>query len=126
MACYSLLATKSSDLASIAISAQIMLYIAQETNTHEAFCASFGITAAELEATPESPATTAYGLYVLDVGLRGDATALVFALAACLLGYGEVGLWLKKETQREGSGMFLEGNPYERQVANILSDRRQY
>lgn len=34
------------------------------------------------------------------------------AVAACLLGYGEVGLWLQSEAQREGSEIILEENPY--------------
>ncbi len=36
------------------------------------------------------------------------------ALLACLLGYGEVGLWLKKEATREGTWIVSEGNPYKR------------
>ncbi|KXN80916.1 hypothetical protein AN958_06833 [Leucoagaricus sp. SymC.cos] len=35
-------------------------------------------------------------------------------LLACLLGYGEVGLWLKKEAAKEGSWVVLENNPYKR------------
>ncbi len=34
------------------------------------------------------------------------------ALLACLLGYGEVGLWIKKEAAKPGSLAKLEGNPY--------------
>ena len=34
------------------------------------------------------------------------------ALAACLLGYGEVGLWLKKEAVKENSWVVVDGNPY--------------
>lgn len=37
---------------------------------------------------------------------------LLMALLACLLGYGEVGLWLKKETAQEGSWVVYENNPY--------------
>lgn len=35
------------------------------------------------------------------------------AVAACLLGYGEVGLWLRKEAAREGTWVLTEGNPYQ-------------
>jgi len=38
------------------------------------------------------------------------------AVAACLLGYGEVGLWLEYESQRQGSEVYLGGNPYKRWV----------
>lgn len=37
---------------------------------------------------------------------------LIMAVAACLLGYGEVGLWLKKEAQKPNSWVKWEGNPY--------------
>lgn len=44
--------------------------------------------------------------------MTGDSAKLVMALAACLLGYGEVGLWLKKEAAKSDSWVKLEGNPY--------------
>jgi hypothetical protein len=34
------------------------------------------------------------------------------ALLACLLGYGEVGLWLKKQAASPNSKVTLAGNPY--------------
>ncbi len=34
------------------------------------------------------------------------------ALAACLVGYGEVGLWIKKEASQPKTQVVLEGNPY--------------
>lgn len=34
------------------------------------------------------------------------------AVAACLLGYGEVGLWLKKESLKPETWVLTEGNPY--------------
>ena len=34
------------------------------------------------------------------------------ALMACLLGYGEVGLWLKKQSTLPNSWVVLDGNPY--------------
>lgn len=42
----------------------------------------------------------------------GDASKLLMALAACLLGYGEVGLWIKKEASKPKTRVVLEGNPY--------------
>ena len=38
------------------------------------------------------------------------------ALAACLLGYGEVGLWLKKEAAKPDTWVKLEGNPYKKWI----------
>ena len=34
------------------------------------------------------------------------------AAAACLIGYGEVGLWLKKEARKPQTWVVVEGNPY--------------
>ena len=42
----------------------------------------------------------------------GDTSKLIMACAACLLGYGEVGLWLKKEAARPRSWVVTEGNVY--------------
>lgn len=36
------------------------------------------------------------------------------AVAACLLGYGEVGLWLKKEASKPSTWVVTKGNPYAR------------
>ncbi|KAG8217117.1 Ribokinase-like protein [Butyriboletus roseoflavus] len=109
---YALLATKSDDFASISSAAKVMLQIETESSMHISYCAKFDVTLEELETTPESPATTAYGAYLISMGLQGDATNLLMALAACLLGYGEVGLWLKKEAAKPDSWVKWEGNPY--------------
>ncbi|KXN91918.1 hypothetical protein AN958_11303 [Leucoagaricus sp. SymC.cos] len=111
---YGLLAAKSSTFPEIESATQTVLNILREINTHKSFCLSFGITQEELELTPETAATTAYGAYLLDTGLQGDSTKLLMGLLACLLGYGEVGLWLKKEAAKEGSWVVLENNPYKR------------
>ena len=109
-----LLAAKASNISSIQASATSMLYIAHEYKMHESFCAQWGLSPSEIAATPESIATTAYGTFILDVGLKGDELSLIVALSACLLGYGEVGLWLASESQHTSSGIMLEGNPYRR------------
>ena len=44
------------------------------------------------------------------------------ALAACLLGYGEVGLWLRKEAQRPGTWVKTEGNPYKTWMDDYASE----
>ncbi|KAF8507992.1 Ribokinase-like protein [Gautieria morchelliformis] len=107
-----LIATKSTSIHTMRSSAETMLAVARETDSHVALCKSFDVSAEELVGTNESPATTAYGAYLIDIGLRGDELLLQIAVAACLFGYGEVGLWLQKEAKREGSGIILEGNPY--------------
>ncbi|KIJ63358.1 hypothetical protein HYDPIDRAFT_113346 [Hydnomerulius pinastri MD-312] len=109
---YALLASKSHDFAPILAAVEIVLHVSRESAMHTSFCAQWGITKDELDTTPESPATTAYGAFLIDTGLQGDTTKLVMALAACLLGYGEVGLWLKKEAEKPNSWVKWEGNPY--------------
>ncbi|KAF9228850.1 hypothetical protein BS17DRAFT_691780 [Gyrodon lividus] len=109
---YALLASKSHNFEPILAATNIVLHISRESSMHTSFCAQWGITAEELETTAESPATTAYGAFLIDTGLQGDTTKLVVTLAACLLGYGEVGLWLKKEAEKPNSWVTWEGNPY--------------
>lgn len=66
-----LLASKFIDFASISNAAKVMLDISTESTMHVSFCAQFGVTLEELETTPESPATTAYGAYLLNIGIQG-------------------------------------------------------
>lgn len=46
------------------------------------------------------------------MGTQGDVLDLYVAIAACLIGYGEVGLWLQKQVGRGEAVM--EGNVYRR------------
>ncbi|KAJ7147755.1 hypothetical protein C8R46DRAFT_1231648 [Mycena filopes] len=105
-----LLAAKSDSFPQIAAATQTIADVLREIATQRSLCAEFGVSAEELERTEEAPATTAYGCYLIDIGLQGDTTKLLMALLACLLGYGEVGLWLKNTTPA------LEGNPYRRWI----------
>lgn len=47
------------------------------------------------------------------------------ALSACLLGYGEVGLWLKSEAKLANSWVQLEGNPYLKWIEDYSGDHYQ-
>ncbi|KAJ3816719.1 hypothetical protein F5880DRAFT_1493988, partial [Lentinula raphanica] len=131
---YALLSAKSTTFPSISRATQTVLNVLQEINTHKAFCASFGISEDELEQTTESAATAAYGGYLVDVGVRGDTMLLLMALLACLLGYGEVGLWLKKNVKKnEKSGDGANGwvimnendNPYVQWIEDYAGERYQ-
>ena len=42
---------------------------------HTSFCADWGVSSEELEATPESLATMAYGSYMIDIGLQGQCSS---------------------------------------------------
>ncbi|KAJ7063713.1 Phosphomethylpyrimidine kinase-domain-containing protein [Mycena amicta] len=111
-----LLAAKSTSFPLIASATKTITNVLHELDTHRALCASFGISGDELETTEESTETIAYGCFLMDMGLQGDTTKLLISVLACLLGYGEVGLWLKSEAAREGSGIVLEDNPYRRWI----------
>jgi len=110
-----LLAAKSTNFRAITAATQSVQNILGEVSTnHMTFCAKWGISEKELEGTPESTATTAYGAYIIDIGFQGDGAKLNMALAACLIGYGEVGLWLVDESKRPGSWVIMDesSNPY--------------
>ena len=47
------------------------------------------------------------------------------ALAACLLGYGEVGLWIKKEASKPDSWVKLDGNPYLKWIEDYSGEHYQ-
>ncbi|PWY98328.1 hypothetical protein BCV70DRAFT_202107 [Testicularia cyperi] len=74
--------------------------LAHEAQLHLRLCeSSFGVTRHELEnRTMESAATLAYTRYVMEVGRSGDLLDLLVAVAPCMLGYAEVGLWLNEQT----------------------------
>ncbi|KAI0333121.1 hypothetical protein GY45DRAFT_1320061 [Cubamyces sp. BRFM 1775] len=122
---YGLLVAKSSTYSSIQSATQTIINVINEVSTHKAFCAQWGISEADLISTPESPSTTAYGAYLIDMGLQGDSAKLIMALAACLLGYGEVGLWLKKEATKPSSWVKLEGNAYLRWIEDYSGEQYQ-
>ena len=94
---YALAAYKSTNITQISRCAEIVLHIQTEMNLHLSYCAEFGISKEEIEATPESLVCTAYSRYVLDVGNSGDVLGLYVALAPCLIGYGIVAERLSKQ-----------------------------
>ena len=72
-------------------------------------CKSFAVGYDDLQSAKESPHTSAYARYILDIGMQGDLTELLVAVASCLIGYGEVGLWLLRHSQAGWDGIHLEG-----------------
>lgn len=61
----------------------------------------------------------------VEPGITGDASLLLIALLACLLGYGEVGLYLKKEAEDPSSPVHLEGNPYREWIEDYSGEHYQ-
>ena len=115
-------AYKSTAFADITAFTDIAAHIALESTNHlkvssdsrfflkQQYCEGWGISLEDLSATRESAACSAYARYILDVSSQGDVLDLYLAVASCLLGYGEVGLWLKRGVEL---GRFkIEGNPY--------------
>ena len=105
---WALAAFKSDDLADIRGAAAALSGIVDiEMDLHVAFCAGWGLTEADMAAAPEAMQTTAYTRYVMERGMAGDVLDLHVALAPCIVGYGEIGL----ELRRDGATV-LDGNPY--------------
>ncbi|KAL7409939.1 thiamine biosynthesis protein [Mrakia frigida] len=109
---HSLAAFKTTDFDQIVGFSEISLHIARESQMH--YCETFGISKEDLLATPETPSTSAYALYILDVGQRGDLLDLLLAVASCCLGYGEVGMKLA-EGYKKGE-VKMEGNLYKKWI----------
>ncbi|KJZ76237.1 hypothetical protein HIM_04319 [Hirsutella minnesotensis 3608] len=100
-----LAAYKAKTTKDIERSNKIVEHILQELQLHIGYCESFGISLAEMQATEEKQACTAYTRYVLDVGQSEGWLALQVALAPCLLGYGAVAKMLHghEATRRQGN-----------------------
>jgi hydroxymethylpyrimidine/phosphomethylpyrimidine kinase len=61
----------------------------------------------------------------VEICLLGDHTRLSVALAACLLGYGEIGLWLKEEARAPNSWVRWDDNPYLKWMEDYSGDDYQ-
>ena len=62
-----------------------------ERSLHEAYFADWGLSPADLEATPTTPTTTAYTSYLLRVAGTGTFEELIGAILPCYWIYWEVG-----------------------------------
>jgi thiaminase/transcriptional activator TenA len=90
------------DMREAAAMAQMLLDV--EMRMHVRFCAGWGVSEAQMAATPEAVATMAYTRFVLAKGLQGDLLDLKAALAPCVIGYGEIGAALGRAARPD--------NPY--------------
>ena len=77
-----LVVAKSSSFSEIDNATKTILNVLHEIGNHKKLCAKFGVTVEELETAPESIATTSYGAYLIDCGLRG---ACVLMSSKCML-----------------------------------------
>jgi hydroxymethylpyrimidine/phosphomethylpyrimidine kinase len=124
-----LLAAKSTSVTAItAMMESIQDAVDDISINHKGVCIhQWGVSEKELEETPESTATTAYGAYIMDIGFQGDSVKLNMALAVCLLGYGEVGLWLANEANSPGSWVIMDEslNPYVSWIKEVSGEMSQ-
>ena len=105
---YALLVYKSGRVAEMAAHAALLHGLLHgEMSLHRGQLAAYGISPAQIEEIPETLELVAYSRYMLDRGVSGDVLDLSVTLAACLGGYGEIGLRLLRDPATR-----LEGNPY--------------
>jgi thiaminase len=112
------LAFKEQTLASTRSAAQMILQIASDTQLHKDFFTTYGIALKDVESTNEEPELIAFTRYMFDVALTGDDFLLGLALTPCIMGYGEIGMGLKRQGELQDSRHGQEGrirlveNPY--------------
>jgi len=105
---YALAVYKSEELDDMRQAAGTMdALLNEEMSLHLRYCAGWGLDEAAMLATEEEPQNMAYTRFVLERGLAGDLLDLLVALAPCVVGYAEIGLWLKADPQTR-----RESNPY--------------
>ncbi|MCE2405645.1 MAG: thiaminase II [Dehalococcoidia bacterium] len=79
-----------------------------EMELHRGYCARFGISAEELEATRASPTTVAYTSYLLNVAHQGSFSEVAASFLPCQWGYWEIGDHLAKKGKPEGAPLYRE------------------
>ena len=102
---WALLVAKSKSVNEMRIaSATLNALVNEEIQLHIKTCKDEGITEEQLFKTEEELNNIAYTRFVLEAGSRGGFLDLLGALAACVFGYGEIGLNLKSISKSD--------NPY--------------
>lgn len=92
-----------------------------EMNLHLRLCERWGLSAADVEAAAELPATVAYTRWVLDVGMSGDLLELQVALTPCTLGYAEIG----RRLAPQGVAALPADHPYREWIGEYSGDAFQ-
>jgi thiaminase/transcriptional activator TenA len=75
--------------------------LAVERELHASFLADFGLTAADVDATPMAPANQAYTSYLLASVYAGSFAEALTAVLPCYWIYAEVGAHLVKRGSRD-------------------------
>jgi len=119
---HALAAYKARTLADIRTAKDALAAIVDvEIHLHLRTCRRWGLDAADVEATPEHPATVAYTRYMLDVGMSGDLLDLQVALIPCTLGYAEIGSRLAPH----GVEALDPAHPYREWISEYAGDAFQ-
>jgi thiaminase/transcriptional activator TenA len=104
-----LASARAPDLQSMAWFAALLDQILNtEMDLHRSYCAEFGITKQELEATQPSPTTVAYTSYLLRIAYHGSFAELVACLLPCLWGYWEVGNHLTEQGEPKSAPLYCQ------------------
>ena len=91
----------------IAASSMVHTLVSEEMQLHVRTCQAAGISSDDLAATPERTENLAYTRYVLESGYSGDLLDLLTTLAPCVMGYGEIGDRLMKESKSSIYGEWI-------------------
>ena len=82
--------------------------LTSEMALHRGYCARFGITGAELDATKAAPTTQAYTDFLLKTAYSGSFAELSCALLPCMWGYCEIGLKLAQRGKPVHQPLYAE------------------
>lgn len=114
---YALAAYKADTLDDIRAAAAVLTAILdREMGLHVDFCKGWGLSQADMEASPEAMQTMAYTRFVLERGMAGDLLDLHVALAPCFIGYAEIA---------RAIGSVAPSNPYRAWVEMYASSDYQ-
>ena len=75
---------------------------------HQRYCARFGITEEELEATKPAPTTQAYTDFLVRTAYDGSFGELACALLPCMWGYCEIGQRLLRQGKPQYQPLYAE------------------
>ena len=79
-------------------SINFLLAIKNELKLHIHYCKKFGISKNKIFKAKERKENSAYTNYVMKIGLKKSNLELFTALSPCVIGYGEIGYNLKKNS----------------------------
>ena len=82
--------------------------LTQEMALHRGYCARFGVTDADLEATRPAPTTHAYTRHLLSVAYAGSVAETEAALLPCQWSYAEIGAALARAGELAHAPLYAE------------------